>query len=157
MNKFEKRQLFLTSFLAALYLKPNVRDQFARQWLVEPEEIDALEIKSVPSLIFNMVVSNEIRKQIGAADGIKEFFFSGNLYLLDVPPHLSDAGFILPVFDAPPLGAQRAKNFRGRNIKCLEIYRHAKDSKPFILGNYRENFNVNHTDSQNSYRTITAR
>lgn len=125
MNRSEKRQLFLSAFLAALYLRPEVRQKIARDWMLEGEEIDALEIKSVPSLIFNMVVANEIRKKIGEPKGIKEFFFTGNLYLLDVPSRYSETGVLLPI-----------KDHGRRHIKVIQAFRYPGDKRPFILGKY---------------------
>lgn len=125
MQHHEKRQLFLTCVLAALYLRDKARESFQRAWMLEKAEIDALEIKSVPSLVLNMVISNNIRKQLGIADDIKEFFFTGNLYLLDVPSRFADTGVILPIKDSSR-----------RYIKHLQVYRHAKDTHPFIVGNF---------------------
>lgn len=125
MNAYEKRQLFLTCFLTALTLSEKTRIFFEQEWMLDEEEITALEIKSVPSLVFNMVVANEIRKELGEADGIKEFFYTGNLYLLNVPSRFSDSGVILPIKDASR-----------RNIKHLQCYRYAKDERPFIIGNF---------------------
>lgn len=121
--------------MTALVLHDKAREQFRREWVLTEDEIRALEVKSVPSLIFNMVVANEVRKNLGAAisgsysgatfEGIKEFFYTGNLWLLNVPSRYADTGVILPVMDAAR-----------RNIKFLQVYRHAKDAKPFILGNF---------------------
>ena len=132
MNRFEKRQLFLTCALTALYLKDNVREQFQNEWMREREEIEALQLKSVPSLVFNLVVSNEMRKKLGApvdeSTGNplgQEFFYTGNLWILNIPSRFSDAGAVLPVYDAAR-----------RNIKCWQVFRHAKDQKPFIVGRF---------------------
>lgn len=128
MNKETKRQEFLNCFLACLYVKPKVAEIFQREWSMEDDEFAALGICGIPSLILNMIVAAEIKNLLGAADGIKEFFFSGytntdGLYLLDVSSRYTDSGVILPVTDA----AQR-------HIKYLQVFRHAKDQKPFIVG-----------------------
>ena len=123
MNKFEQRQLHLTCFLTSLILTPRSRAAFAKEWMMSDEELDALEIKSVPSLTLNMVIANEMRKQIGTAEDIKEFFFTGNLYLLDAPSIYADSGVILPIKDASR-----------RNIKFLQLYRHTRDVRPMLIG-----------------------
>lgn len=136
-NKFERRQLFLTCFLTALYLNPKTRIRLKREWMLSDDELDALEIKSVPPVIFNMVVANEIRKQIGEASDMREFTPTENgLYLLNVPARFADCGVIQPIFDAPPFGSVSIKNPRPRNIRFLQVYRHAADTRPFILGSF---------------------
>ena len=124
MKSEERRQLFLACFLTPLYVSEKTRLIYEREWMLEKDEFDALEIRCVPSLVFNMVVANEVRKQLGEANGIKEFFDAGGLWLLNVPSRFAATGIILPVKDASR-----------RNIKHLQCFRHAKDGKPFIIGN----------------------
>jgi hypothetical protein len=132
----ELRQLILDSFLSCCPLKPKPRELYAREWAMEPEEIDAIELKSCPSLVLNMIISSNIAKQIGFPEkGIRECFWTGNLWLLDIPSKFADSGVILPIKDPAR-----------RNVKYLQVYRHVKDQKPFIVGN------VKYADTRSYFR-----
>lgn len=138
MNDFQHRQLILHGYMDTLYLEPKTRERIKREWLLVDEEIDALGLKSPPSLVFNLILSHEIAKQVGFPEGgIKECFRSGNMWLLDVHERYARTGIIQPIFHdggneylrlISPLTDPSA-----RKIRCLQVYRYVGDQRPFVL------------------------
>jgi hypothetical protein len=144
MNDFAHRQLILHGFMDTLTLEPKTRGLIKREWMLEDEEIEACGLKSPPSLVFNLILSAEISKQIGfPSGGIKETFWSGNMWLLDVDERFARTGVIMPVFYSGSNEYLRLIAPRtdpaARNIKALQVWRHVRDQRPFFV-NSRNNF-----------------
>lgn len=127
---------------SVLYLREDTAADIEKHWQKTAKEIDALRIRSCPGETLNLILGHLCLRRFGAAvlSRVPGFYsFSRNPVLcscsewrsdcvcslrawrLDLDPQLCRRGFLMPLRDS-----------RGW-LNQLLIFRHPRDSAPFVL------------------------
>jgi hypothetical protein len=93
-----------------------------RHWGLEMEEIARLELRSPPNFVTNLIASNDCAERFDLV-GVEGFYQCRGLWWLDIDVRLATRGLIVPTRDRK----------RPTFIVGLQIYRHVRDSRPFML------------------------
>jgi hypothetical protein len=119
------RIAFVYEFLVrhCLNLCVDTARDIDRHWGIDPEDIDRLEIKSVPTFVTNLIGSNAVAERFGDLSDVPGFYQCRGLWWLDIDERLSRRGLVLPVRDPK----------RPLFITGLKVFRHARDERPFML------------------------
>ena len=111
---------FLLTECLSLY-ESTVRD-IQNHCEINENEILARGIKSCPTWSHNIIGAGACAERFGDLSEVPGFYFVDDRWRLALRPELSVRGFVVPVHHAG-LGF----------IESLQVFRNAKDSKPFTL------------------------
>jgi hypothetical protein len=92
-------------------------------WGIDRLDIDRLGIASPPSHTFNVIGSGECARKFGDLSNVPGFYRCDGSWFIDVDERLARRGVVLPVRDRQ----------RPNLIVDLQIFRHVRDSRPFLL------------------------
>ena len=146
-RQLEVPAVYASLIFAGLTLREDTARDIEKHWQVTAREINALCIRSCPSEVLNLLATRSCVEHFGSdvvsrIPGVITYSRDPALcnclewrpdcvcgllaWRLDLDPQLSRRGFILPVTNARGWFTQ------------LWVYRHARDSRPFLLQTRRE-------------------
>jgi hypothetical protein len=94
-----------------------------QHWGLDRADVDRLGIASPPTWVTNLIGANACAEKFGGLADVPGFYCCGGLWWLDIDEGLARRGLILPVRDPK----------RPSLITNLQVFRHVRDPRPFLL------------------------